>query len=377
MKRSSLRGLILIFIAVGIVAASGRWFLQAHHELEVYPSPHITEIKYLSDYSPDLKGTAGDTRVFIYDSGVAGGTLLVVGGVHGDEAAGTLAALLFAENAQMEAGKLIVIPYANASGFTHNLPQEAHPAYYRLETPAGERLIKYGARLTNPIHQWPDPTIYVEQVAGQKLAGTEARNLNRAYPGSPNGNLTSLIAFGLVELIKREEVDVAIDMHESSPEYPVVNALVAHERGLEVAILASFDLADQGIDVSIEPSPINFRGLSHREWGDSADTLAFLLEYPNPAQGRLRGKTNEELIVTGKDSMYVRAAKRDRLYIPYDERGISVSERAAKHVASVMALADVYSTFNPKRRIVIAGMASYEEIVAKGAGAFLAPSQNN
>lgn len=369
-----MRGITLITIVLVIVGISGRRFLEAHDELEMYPSPYVSEVKLLSDYNPNLKGTAGDTNVYVYDSGVPGGTLLVVGGAHADEPAGSLAAIILAENAEPIAGRLIVLPFANASGFTHNLPQEGHPNFYRITTPSGDRVLKFGSRLTNPVHQWPDPTVYVEPVAHQRLAGTEARNLNRAYPGNPTGNLTSMIAYAITELIKTEQVDIAIDMHESSPEYPVNNAIVAHERGLEVAIFASFSLSDQGIDVSIEPSPANFRGLSHREWGDSSDTLAFLLEFPNPAQGRLRGKTDSSLVVTGQDRMYVRAAKRNRLYVPYDEDGVPISVRAAKHVTTVLALTDIYSSMNPDRRIEINGIASYEQMVNQGVGAFLAPS---
>jgi hypothetical protein len=32
--------------------------------------------------------------------------------------------------------------------------------------------------LTNPTHQWPDPTLFTN-AAGQALSGTEVRNLNR------------------------------------------------------------------------------------------------------------------------------------------------------------------------------------------------------
>ncbi len=35
-----------------------------------------------------------------------------------------------------------------------------------------------GSRLTNPIHQWPDPTLYINP-AGQKLSGADSRNFNR------------------------------------------------------------------------------------------------------------------------------------------------------------------------------------------------------
>lgn len=372
MNRVRTRGTIVIIVAFLIAILSSRWFAATERGFEVYPSSGLTEVRMLSHYNPNLKGTPGDTEVFIFDGKEVGGTMLVLGGAHSDEASGVATALLFAENAQVSKGRLIVIPYANRSGLTHNLPQEGHPAEYTLQTPTGERVIKYGSRLVNAIHQWPDPTVYAQQVDGQKLAGTEARNLNRAYPGTPKGSLTSRIAYGIVELIKEEQVDVAIDMHESSPEYPVNNAIVAHERGMEMAVWASLELSFEGVEIGIEPSPLGLRGLSHREWGDNSSSVhAFLLESANPAQGRLRGATNPELIVSGKDRMYVKAYNRGRLYVRYPEEGIHLNERVARHTASVQALAATFGDFYPDKPIVVDNIPSYGEILSLGVGHYL------
>ena len=76
------------------------------------------------------------------------------------------------------------MPRANASGFTHNLGQEAHPQTFDdRDAAAGRGRFSYGARVTNPVHQWPDPQVYMHAGSGQALSGSETRNLNRAYPG--------------------------------------------------------------------------------------------------------------------------------------------------------------------------------------------------
>ena len=89
------------------------------------------------------------------------------------------------ETLEVDAGRVFVIPRANESGATHNEPQEAHPQFVRIDTPSGPRSFRFGARFTNPVHQWPDPEVYVQPISGTSLAGNETRNLNRAYPGVP------------------------------------------------------------------------------------------------------------------------------------------------------------------------------------------------
>jgi hypothetical protein len=370
------RGILILALVLFVVGVSAARFApESPTGLEVYPSASLTRRTWLSQYNPALKGTAGDTPVLVFEGALPGGTMLVLGGTHADEPAGAAAALVIAENVSPEQGRLIVIPYANASGFSHTLPQEGHPSHYTLDTPGGPRRIPFGSRLTNPVHQWPDPTVYIEKVQRQKLAGTESRNLNRAYPGEENGSLTAKVAYAITRLIVDEGVDVAVDLHESSPEYPVNNAIVAHDRAMDLAAIAAVELEYAGVSINIEPSPVNLRGLSHREWGDNTDTLAVLLESPNPSQGRLRGTTDERLVVEGIDPMYLKASLRGRLYVPYTEEGAPLAMRVGRHVASVEALAWSHTMLSPDRGIVLGGLPTYSELLENGVGAYLKPSR--
>jgi len=360
--------ILLAGVAAVLSAASGS-FLSMHVDPPIYPGPGVTRIVALSDYCEGLLGSPGDTEIYVLDGENPGGTTLVLGGTHPNEPAASLAAIVLIESAVATQGRLLVIPRANRSGFTCTDPQEAAPQTYAIETSGGPRTFRFGSRATNPIHQWPDPVIYIN-TAGQALAGAEVRNLNRSYPGSPNGNLTERVAYAIVELIRREEVDIAIDLHEASPEYPVINAIVAHEDALAVAAEAALLLEFEGIQIGVERSPDNLRGLSHREWGDATDTLALLAETPNPAQGRLRGRTNAELIVEGVDPYYVRAAERGLLYVPFSEEGHPIDERVGRHLETVTMLLDVYNAY-AEDAVVVAGVPSLAAMLSNGVGAYL------
>ena len=265
-----------------------------------------------------------------------------------------------------------MIPRATHSGFTATDPQEGYPQVYGIETPGGIREFRYGGRGTNPIHQWPDPVIYVNG-SGQQLAGPEVRNLNRSYPGDPDGYLTERLAYAIVELIRQEEIDLSIDLHEASPEYPVINAMVAHEDAMDLAVEAALYLEFEDMQIAVEPSPANLRGLSHREWGDATDTKAILIESANPIQGRLRGPTNEALIVEGKDRYYTRAGEMGLLYVPFGEEGSAMDERVGRHLQTVTTLLEVFTTYHPERAINVANLPSLSEVMENGLGAYLAP----
>lgn len=372
MERPRGSGILFLVLAALLAAISARDFAALDGQLTVYPGPGVVAIRHLSDYLPSLKATPGDTAVYVLDSGVPGASVLVVGGTHADEPAGTVACVLLAERAIVQRGRVFVIPQANHSGFTHNLPQEGHPHYYEVGGSYGVRRFCYGARVTNPVHQWPDPVVYVERNSGQKLAGTEARNLNRAYPGNPKGSLTERVASAITALIKQEKIDVAFDLHESSPEYPVINTMVVHPKGLDLAAMVAMNLQAQGIDIGMEPSPETLRGLSHREWGDSTQAISVLIETPNAAQGRLRGKTGSDLVTSGRDRFYVAAAERGRLFVPFDSTGHPLEERVARHLAVVGEFLNVYSDMNPQRAVVLTGIPGYEDLMVRGLGDFLA-----
>lgn len=359
-----------VVAACGLAAWVTPEFRRLHTADVIVPGAGVTLVQRLSDWFPPLRGGAGDTPVFVLGTPGSGGTALVLGGTHADEPAGYLTAVLLVERVRVERGRLLVIPRANASGFTHNIGQEAHPAMIVIDTGRGARHFTYGARATNPVHQWPDPQVYTHS-SGQTLSGSETRNLNRAYPGRAEGSLTERVAFAITSLIRREAVDIAIDLHEAAPEYPVVNTIVAHERAMEVAALANVNLQGEGLDIGLEPSPHNLRGLSHREWGDATATLALLVETTNPAQGRLRGRTDTGLVLRGRDRFYVDAARRGLLSVPFDEGGWPLDVRVARHVTTVNELLGVYSSMAPDRPVILNGVPDFDDLIARGLGQFL------
>jgi hypothetical protein len=332
----------------------------------------LTRVFRLSDINPHLEGTGGDTDVYLYESGNAGGSLLVLGGTHASEIASPLTVILMVENLQVEVGRVFLIPHANASAASHNEPQEAHPQHVVFETAGGPRAFRFGARFTNPVHQWPDPEVYVQPLSGATLAGIETRNLNRAYPGIADGSLTERVAWAITELIRREDIDLAFDLHESSPEYPVVNAIVSSEASQDIASIATVSLQIDGLNFTLEPSPYGLRGLSHREWTDHTNTRPILLETANPVMGRLRGRTDADLAIVGKDERYVAAARNGLLYVPFDSEGIPIEHRIGRHLAAIAAIVDAYNGLVPDRSIVIGGLPNLEALMENGLGRHLA-----
>jgi len=370
LKAHIISGCLFLLLTIAFCLLSGFQFLKMREKETIYPSQALSAKKMLSSYFPELKDTPGDTDVFLFQGRQEGGNLLILGGTHPNEPAGFITAILLIENIRVSRGKTIIIPRANNSGFTHNDPQEGNPQRFFLETPRGMREFRYGSRLTNPVHQWPDPALYINP-AGQKLSGTESRNLNRCYPGKKDGYLTERVAYGIIELIKKERIDLGIDLHEAAPEYPVINAIVFHENSAELAALAQMDLQIEGFELRLEASPANLRGLSHREWGDVAQIKAILLETANASHGRLKGKTSPALIVEGKDKNYAKAARLQRLYVAYPEEGIPLTRRVARHLASIKALLSSLAELDPTKRIEMEKSPSPSQVLQRGIGFFL------
>lgn len=367
-KRS---GWMVVGAAVLVAGLAAPSFLAMRKADALRPGDGVTQQAQLSAYFPRLAGTAGDTAVFMMDGKTPGGCLLVLGGTHGDEAAGYLTAVALIENVKVETGRLIVIPRANASGYTHNIPQEGHPQKITISTPHGPRTFTIGARFTNPVHQWPDPQVYTHAGSGQTLSGPETRNLNRAYPGRPNGTFTERIAYGITELIRREKVDLVIDLHEAAPEYPVVNTIVAHERAMDLGALVNMNLQGMDIAIGMEASPKNLRGLSHRELGDATPALAVLMETTMAGMGRLRGRTDAALFTAGQDRFYALASKRHRLSVPWPESGWPLDIRVGRHLAGVHEFANNLGEVFPGKTIELNGVPEYPTVIEKGLGVFL------
>ncbi len=369
-----IRAWALFAAALAVMIAGGLVFSAMHEPEPIVAGPGVTARRMLSDVSPTLAGTAADTPVFVLEGREPGGTLLLIGGTHPQELSGTIAAVLAVENLRVAKGRVIVIPQANRSGFTHTEPLEGFPHTYDIATPHGSRRFRNGMRLTNPIHQWPDPDLYIHYPTGKPMVGLEARNLNRNFPGRAGGRYTERLATAIMALAKQERADVVIDLHEAYPEYPIIDMIVAHERAFEIATLAVLNLQARGIAMKLMASPKNLHGLSHREFGDHTVARAMLFETANPAMGRFRGRTDETLLVEGRDANYVRAAGLKRLFVPFDSAGHPLSGRVARQLATIEEVLSAYSEGNPTRPIEVEALPGYDDVRTKGIGAFLLPA---
>ena len=371
-KKSWMSATALLVLAAAAIGYLAVQFLSMREVEPIYPGPGVTEVKMLSDWYPGLKGTAGDTEVYVLKGEKEGDSMLVLGGTHPNEPSGLVGAVLLIENVVVEEGTLYVIPRTNNSAMTCTDPQEGAPMRFTISTPGGDRWFRFGSRATNPIHQWPDPEIYVHATSGQRLSGPETRNITRSYPGRTDGNFTEKMSYGVTQLIQQEKVAITVDLHEASPEYPTINTIVAHQDALALASQALINMQLEGMSIGLEPSPERLHGLTHRELGDFTETLALLMETSNPSQGRLRGATNAEMVVTGKDKYYLKASGYGRLYdLGYSEAGRSISERVARHVTGVVQFAVAFNELG-LGNMVFTNVPSYSEMAAD-IGPYLTP----
>ena len=374
MKKTYMRAAVILVCAALVGGIAGYSFYKKRHFKEdIVQGENVTEVFNLSRYNPNLEGTAGDTEVYVLKGEKEGGSLVVLGSTHANEPAGHMAGIVLEENAKVNAGTIYVIPSINHSALTHNDALDGSPQYMHFTTQSGEtRTFQYGSRVTNPIDQWPDPDIYTHKSSGQSLSGSETRNLNRCYPGVENGTLSEEVAYAVTNMINTLGIDMEIDLHESSPEYAVNNATVAHERAMTIASEGVLDLQLEGIQMSLEPSPVTLHGLTHRELGDYTNTYALLMETGNPSQGRLRGRTNEELVLTGKDPCYVIADQLGLLYVDYSTGEFPIELRVGRHLAGISAYIDAFNNNSDEsKKIDVEGIPAYDDMLANGVGYYL------
>ena len=188
----------------------------------------------------------------------------------------------------------------------------------------------------------------------------------------PGGNFTEQIAYGITSLVQDQDIDIVIDLLEASPEHPTIIALVSHEKAMDVATWAVMYLQMEGMQISLEVSPKNLHGLSHRELGDATQPLALLYETANASQGRLRGAMNEDLIGIGQDPYYTLADSYGKLYVTYPESGIPLNERVARHVSGIVQVSVSYNeAMYDKGMIDLGDMPGYHDYLSQGIGAFL------
>lgn len=156
-KTFSLICLILVLILAG---CSGPKAKPAAGPEQPKPVPKTTTVITLMD------GTKYATPAYIYKTPVPGPAVLVVGGIHGNEPAGSLAAKKFCD-VDLLKGTLIVVPRANETALQQNIR-------------------------TLP----------------------ETGDLNRSYPGKEKGTPAEQLTYGIVKLMKDNKVELVLDLHE-------------------------------------------------------------------------------------------------------------------------------------------------------------------
>ena len=363
-----------IIIALGLLLGifAGLSFYRSRHLKEpVVLGPGVTAVKTLGEYFEGIKGTTNDANVYILEGQKKGGTILVLGGSHPEAPGGRLTTWILAENARLEQGRLMVLNSANRSATTVTRPSGAYPADYTIPTDWGGQKFRMGDRWSNPLDQWPDPELFIHYPSRQQLAYMDIRNLNRAYPGRPDGTLTEKTCYAIIQMIKQEKIDIVIDLHEAELQYPVISTIVAHQKGQDLAAMASMVLSGEEFKIGVEYSPKALRGLSHREIGDSTDAISLLFESPEPFLDATRGRTDAKLLLTGQDEFVIRAGKRGLLFEKIDEKGWPIALRVGRHCSTILTIADLWTQDHPDRGVVIKDVPKYAELVSKGVGAYL------
>ncbi len=122
-----------------------------------------------------LEDSIYETTVYKFTSNVPGKRCAIVGGIHGDEVAGWKAALQLKERRDF-IGEVLIIPQASIY--------------------ACKREERYPGR-------------------GEAINGITYKDLNRNFPGKPDGNITQQIAYAISETVDDFNPDIIVDLHES------------------------------------------------------------------------------------------------------------------------------------------------------------------
>jgi hypothetical protein len=115
-----------------------------------------------------MAGTPFETPLYIFGSGGPGPVTLALGGVHGNEPGGWLAADRVVDRLRPDAGALLVIPHVNNVSMAQFV------------------------RTTD-----------------------EIGDINRAYPGKADGSPAQMIALEIMNAVHEFHVSLLVDMHES------------------------------------------------------------------------------------------------------------------------------------------------------------------
>ena len=312
--------LILVFLVV-MINAGVQLYNHRHYMEPIVAGPGVTKVAKLSDYCEDLKGTAADTNVFFLEGKEEGGKALLICSTHSNEPVAALTAFIFVENAIIDKGTLIVIPRFNNSGSRTTRAGDGYPLYFEIPTQWGNKKFRMGNRGASPLDQWPDPDVYVHYPEKQLLSYLDIRNTNRTWPGRADGPLMEKVTYAAMQIMREEKVDIAIDLHGAETMFPVTNCIVAPDKSMKIATMAS-----------------------------------------------LTGPKTVDLLLDGKDPFLLSLSKKKMLFVPYDESGWPMEKRVGQHCSVPLEVFHQFSKRNPDRAIEVKNVPHYAEVVENGIG---------
>lgn len=199
-----------------------------------------------------LKNTQNEFTIYKFETNIAGPTIFIIGGIHGDERAGWKAALKMLEY-DFFRGTVYVLPEANNKAINSNPP--------------------------------------VRQVG---------QNLNRVFPGKVNGTDVEVVAYHIYEAIKSVKPDLVLDLHESRGSYKdgylgdtIINNVDLYSLYLSSVIseLKKLDLLKNNPTFSKESSPP--KGSINKEVSERENIPVFTIE---TNRGNFKGTINDETI---------------------------------------------------------------------------------
>lgn len=181
-----------------------------------------------------VPATLYTTKAYIYEAATPGPAVMVVGGIHGNEPAGALAAKKFLDISLLK-GTLIVIPRANEQALIAN--QRTLP---------------------------------------------EIEDLNRAYPGKKDGTPAQQITYEIVQLMKKYQVSMVIDLHEgyafNYENHQSVGETILPGKD-DTSILLAMDAVEY-INKNIQEDKKKFTVLANPIAGSTADYANTVLKVP-------------------------------------------------------------------------------------------------
>jgi len=98
-----------LFVSLMLALKAIMDFKKMWIEEDLLPSKGLTKYLFLHEYHPPLKNSNGDTKVYCFEGKEPGGSILLLGGTHPNEAAGFVTAYLMLENLSVSKGKIFII----------------------------------------------------------------------------------------------------------------------------------------------------------------------------------------------------------------------------------------------------------------------------